>query len=339
MEKHMSIHPSLARRTVLKGFGAMATAAIIGHRPAWSQSLDALVAAAKKEGGGTFYTAEDPTIAKNVVAAFKDKYGIDIDVLRLPSNTLAQRFTAEVENNKMVADLILSTEKPFMQRGTADGWFAKLDDLPALKAWPASALNGPVATVGHVPYSVTWNKNLVPEGIKRWQDLADPKWKGQLLMTDPRVMRVPLNTWYFVIRKAYGDDFMRKIGANAHFSPSVVPGLQQVAAGSAAIYVPSVHQVHVELAAKGAPIEEAFLEPTVTSDNLLAIVAKAPHPNIAQLLFNFFLTPEGQAINNKDGFSPLPNVPGTRPAPKTETVDADEVLRQVPQIVSLFGLS
>jgi iron(III) transport system substrate-binding protein len=153
------------------------------------------------------------------------------------------------------------------------------------------------------------------------------------------VIGVTLNAWYVVVRKAYGDDFMRKIGANARFSPSVVPGLQQVAAGSAAIYVPSAHQVHVELAAKGAPIEEAFLEPTVTSDNQLAIVAKAPHPNAARLLFNFILTPEGQAINNKDGFSPLPNVPGTRPAPKTETMESDEVLRQTPQIISLFGLS
>jgi iron(III) transport system substrate-binding protein len=329
---------TLSRRRVLQGAG-LAAASLLVPGSLRAQSFDDLLAAARKEGRGTFYTGTDPAVAKNLVSALKDKYGVDFDVLRLPSNTLAQRFIAEVQNNNPVADIVVSTERQFITRGIKEGWFGKPGGLPALKDWPASATNGPAVSVNYAPYSVTWNKNLVPDGIKSWQELAEPKWKGQLLMTDPRAVGPTLNAWYVVMRRTYGDEFLRKLGANASYSPSVVPGLQQVAAGAAAVYVPSAHQVHSELAARGAPIAEGFLQPTVTSDAQLVIAAKAPHPNLARLMYNFMITPEGQAIVNKGGFSVLPNVPDTMPVPKTEFVDPDEVERVTPEIIKLLGLS
>jgi iron(III) transport system substrate-binding protein len=35
------------------------------------------------------------------------------------------------------------------------------------------------------------------------------------------------------------------------------------------------------------------------------------HPNAAQVLVNFMATPAGQEVLGKDGYSALPNIPGT----------------------------
>lgn len=328
------------RRRLLKAAGLATLAPVLfglGVSAASAQISEELIAAAKAEGSGTLYTSIDPTIMANVARAFQEAYGITIDVQRASSSNLAQRFNAETESNNNIADIYYSTDRAFHDESGANGRFIPVTDLPGYAEWPEGAKDETSIIIGYNPYSLIWNTSLVPEGLDSWEDLIDPKWKGKVMITDPRI-GVTSNQFYKMLRELYGDDFLRKLGENATYSPSAVPGIQQVAAGAQSIYAPGIHQVLVGLVERGAPLGESFPEPTISSNNIASIVATAPHPNVAKLFVAFLMTPEGQAINNNDGWAPIPGIEGTREMPEIVEVDPEETAAEVPELLQLLGL-
>jgi iron(III) transport system substrate-binding protein len=321
-------------------FIAAATGGIlaIGSGTAHAETEADLVAAAKAEGRGTLYAVIDPNLAQRTLDAFAKKYGIEIDLQRMTSSVLSQRFSAEMEAGSLVADAFITTDKAFVADATKKNWFAPLSSLPAYAAFPANAKSERSAIIGHVPSSIVWNKNDIATLPADWKVLVDPKYAGRLLLIDPRPTASGAQ-WYMMLRELYGDEFLRMLGKNGTFINSVVPGMQQVAAGAKSIYASGNHQVLVPLVQKGAPLGEVFPTPTNSSDNVLALPAKAPHPSIAKLLSNFYLTAECQAVLNADGFSPIPGIPGTRKLPEIKEYDSGAAKARIGEIVQLLGLS
>ena len=251
-----------SRREFLGGPLIVAAAGCLGPCSAVAEEADPLIAAAKREQRGTVYSVVDPTLMQGVVRGFKEKYGIDIELARLTSSSLGQRLTAEVESGNVAADVVIDTDKLLVQAMSTKGYYGPVEMIPGADAYPAAAKTATSIIAGRVPYSTVWNTNEVKEAPKSWQVLVDSKWQGRIMLIDPRLGASP-TLWYMLMRRTYGDDFVRTIGRAATFAPSAVPGMQQVAAGAQAIYAPAVHQITIGLKAKGAPIEEAFPEPTV----------------------------------------------------------------------------
>jgi iron(III) transport system substrate-binding protein len=319
-----------------------ATAGLALTPPAFAteETIDSkLIEAAQKERSGALYTNFDPVSINEMMALFKQRFGIDVEVTRMTSGPIAQRFAAEIESGNFIADVFLTTDTLFVETSWKKGWFAPLDDVQGLNKLPVGAKTNHSLIVGYVPYSLAWDTNQVTESLGDWRTLADPKWKDRLLLVDPRRVSPATTAWFLLLANTYGDDFVRAIGKQATFAVGVTPGLQQVAAGAKALYAPAVHQVVVSLLQKGAPIGEAFPQPTVSTDNIVAISAKAPHPSIARLIVSFMTNAESQAVLNRDGFSPLTDVPGTRPLPKLAPFDSNAVQKEMPRLVALLGLS
>jgi iron(III) transport system substrate-binding protein len=326
------------RRTFLQqAAGAVLAPPLLAAAPAFAQDAG-LIAAARREGKGALYAVTDPAIIQALVARFKEKYGIEIEVTRLISGALGQRLTAEQDSGSPVADIVMDTDKLLQETLAARRYFTPVSEIPGHQAYPDSAKTGTSVIVSHIPYSLVWNTSLIKEAPKGWEDLVDPKNKGRVLFIDPRVGGSPA-LWHVLMRETYGDAFLRTLGQNGQPAPSAVPGLQRIAAGAQAIYAPGIHQVVVGLVAKNAPIGESFPQPTISSDTSLCIMAKAPHPAIARLLSAFILSVEGQAILNKDGFSPIRGVPGTLPLPRMATPDFRTIKDKIPGLVSLLGLT
>jgi iron(III) transport system substrate-binding protein len=328
----------LSRRDILSGV----VAGIVGSlTPTYAFTADtesAVIAAAKTEGRGTLYAVIDPTLAQRTLDALKKKYEIDVELQRMTSGVLSQRYSTEMEFGTPLADAFITTDKVFVADAIKKNWFAPLTSLPAYAAYPAHVHTDRSAVIGHVPSSIVWNKNEIAELPADWKVLADPKYAGRLLLIDPRPTASAAQ-WYMLLRELYGDDFLRTLGKNATFINSVVPGMQQVAAGAKSIYASGNHQVLVPLVDKGAPLGEVFPTPTNSSDNVLALPARAPHPNIAKLLTNFYMTAECQAVLNADGFSPMPNVPGTRKLPEIREYDLGVAKAKVAELALLLGLN
>jgi len=309
-----------------------------------SADLQKLIDGAKKEGTITYYSSIDPAQQQEVIKAFNDTYGNDIkvDVTRLVSGLMVQRYAAEASAGKVVADVLTAADGQFMVDAAQKGWLAKIDDLPALSSWPKQYWTGYAAKLSVAPLNISWNTNLVKDADapKTWEALTDPKWKGQFLAVDPRNAPI-LMAWLYLMDQTYGDDYLRKLSTqNIRLVESTVPGTQQMAAGSGAILAPGVHGSINALQKQGAPVSDATPDLTIGNENWAAVSTQAPHPNGARLLLNFLMSPKGQELVNKDvSASVLPNIPNTVTLPK-QYKDADYAAATANQakLLDLYGV-
>jgi iron(III) transport system substrate-binding protein len=301
-----------------------------------------MIDAAKKEGHLTYYSSTIPSTSQRLTAAFKDRYGIDVDFTRLASAPMAQRYAAEADAGNVVADVVQISDPLFFEQAVAKGWLAKVDDLPSLAQWPKDAWNGTFAKAHVGPLTLAWNTNLVQpaDAPKGWEDVLKPAFKGKILLVDLRNAPI-LWSWALLLMKTYGEDFLRKLGAQEpRLVASSVPGSQQLVAGAGALLVPGTRSDALELLKEKAPIADIYPSPTVGNESYVGVSAKAPHPIGARLLLNFILSPDAQSIYVKDGYaSVLPNLPGAEPLPKGYTAPSPkEALASSTKILELLGI-
>jgi iron(III) transport system substrate-binding protein len=323
------------------GVGAAATA-LIG--PALAQTADegALVDAARKEGKGVLYQTFVATASK-IVDGFKRKYAVDLELVLLSSTAqLVQRFAAESQAGQTIADVIGFTHDGSIMPGFVErGWIAKLDSsIPNLARVPARYRADHYVINGMALQGVAWNTKLVPGGLKDWTDILDPKWKGQIITTDPAA-GPKIGQWIVAMKQTYGNDFLQRFAAQ---QPRIQPtnaGFQQVGAGAAAIFAPvSAGTVQTSIDA-GAPVAYKIPSTAMATLGIIGIPARAPHPNIAKLLFNYYLSDEGQKIiADSWDMAPMPGVVQRVETPTNLIIGNEkEGEAAIPEILKAMGLS
>ena len=300
-----------------------------------------LVEAARREGRGLLYATQDPAITQAVLAEFTRRYGIGVEFIRLSSGPMAQRFSVEAESGRVLVDLLIMTDLRFLRHASRQGWLARIAGLPPVRAWPREYRTEYWIAVALNPEGVAWNTGLERLGVRDWRDLLHPRFRGRILLVDPR-LAPPSLPFFTLLLRTYGEEYLRQLGRQQPILvSSVVPALQQLAAGAASVLVPAVQSPVQALRDRGAPVEIAYPSPTTPSPSLAAIPARAPHPNLARLLLHFYLTSDGQSLLNRGAFSPLPNIPGTLPLPpglKLIQPDPDDAVALRDRIVALLGL-
>jgi iron(III) transport system substrate-binding protein len=302
----------------------------------------ALANAARQEGGLTFYTVNPDSTNNLLTQTFKDRYAIDIQIVRLVTNPLDQRFAAEAQADNVAADVLVTTDSIFMADAVDRGWIAHVPSLPALGGWPAQFWNGAAAVVQISRYGFVWNTNLVKEGDEphTWKDIADPKWQGQVLMADPR-NSIGTMAFFSFLRDTYGDDLLRDVAKlQPRLSDSLLGGTQQIGAGTNALFFPTVPTNVTDLIAQKAPVRDFYPEQTTGSQIVAGVATKAPHPNAARLLLNFMLTMDGQRVINQGTTAILPGVPGATPLPPQYVApDLGKASSTSDQILSLLAIT
>jgi iron(III) transport system substrate-binding protein len=157
-----------------------------------------------------------------------------------------------------------------------------------------------------------WNTKLYPNGLSDYTDLLDPALAGgKIGVVDPTA--ASLVDFYLWLEETYGADFVTKLAAQKpKIYPSSLPmgealGSGEIAAGS---FVAPIALVPAK--AKGAPVDFKMRAAGAWGARYYGMVLKSgQHPNAAQLLTNFMVTPEGQALITPSAGSVQPNVPGT----------------------------
>ncbi len=279
----------------------------------------AIVAKAKAEGSVTIYTIGAPTSYAALAAKFKELYGINVTVNRQVDNTLVAQINAEESTGKAVADVWVATAKPLILGALEHKWvvdavgpnfFAKRYDREKMligKAWIAgSSLLG-----------IAWNTSAFPQGVKDMTDFLNPAFKGKLSIPDPRIS--PSNVdWYNWATSAYGAGFLTKLAAmNPKVYGSSLTAAQAVASGEIIGATQAAGSAAVTLKAAGAPVAYALPNKgnAWNAANIGMILKQAPHPNAAQVLANFLISPAGQALAQQGLGALYPNVPGTYYSP------------------------
>jgi len=136
------------------------------------------------------------------------------------------------------------------------------------------------------------------EAPKSVLDLADPKWKGQAAIADPRfgTMSFHVAALYAELGDQRADDFFRKLKANdVHVVAANSVVLDMVARGEVKVGLTDTDDVNVALQDK-QPVAMVFPDRdgmgVPVMPNMVSLIAGAPHPEAGQKLIDYLLSPE-----------------------------------------------
>jgi iron(III) transport system substrate-binding protein len=302
---------------------------------------------AAQEGQVVWYTAYSDDVIDAVQEAWgKEHPDIRLDAVRIGTGEMSTRFSGETSSGVHTAD-VLTIGDSSMLRDNAD-WFTPLtkDLLPSLVDYPADDQQGGFLSTNLTAQVIHYNTDTVTEADapKTWRDIADPKWKGQCIMVDPRSFPGAMS-WAKQLRDAYGDDFMRQVAAQGcSITDSGVPGVQELAAGAHALSYTNVPGHSKQIRAQKGPVAVAYMTqpPYPAQAHYLAIPAQAPHPNAARIFAEWLISASGQEVACLDVYnSENPKALGCLPAPTNGKPEQIENIPQAEQdeLVSLLGLS
>lgn len=341
------------------GGGAVAPSAPASAAPAASAAASAAaspnaaapspvdLSAAKAEGNVSWYTSTPQNQAQKIADMFTAKTGIKVQLFRSGGEAVMTRFLTEQDAGKTAADVV-TTSDPAAFNG-----LARSGKLTAFT--PAGAELVPAGAKGPNATWISQRLNLIVPAYRTdkvtappasWKELADPRFKGQLVIADPAFTSFA----YLVVHsissdKAFGWDYFKKIAANGTM---VVQGHAQLAtaliSGERTVAIESdAGQLFTDIQ-KGAPIKIVSpSEGVFLINSPMAIPAKAPHPNAARAFLEFNLSPEVQQLFAAEGtYSVRTDVapPKTYPelkALKIFAIDYDAAEKENKQAKDMFA--
>jgi ABC-type Fe3+ transport system substrate-binding protein len=290
---------------------AAALAAIVG----WTSTSAAadwneLISSAKKEGKVVVYASTFGNAQyKSLVRSFETKYGISVDTLDIRASEMFERVRVEQAAGRFIADLILQPVSvvTVIQRA---GLLQKHGNVPNTKNLRPEILQALGNDGYRIPlytafYGILVNGNVPPsEEPKSWHDLLAPKWKGQIILDDPRAIGngfALFNATY----KGLGPEFQAMLAQQEPIiSRQVRNDERRVARGEYPLYAPHSFPFFIELKGK-LPLRFVFPKEGSPNADTQAVVAKdAPHVNAAHLFINHILDAESQLAYGNAGLMP-----------------------------------
>lgn len=146
---------------------------------------------------------------------------------------------------------------------------------------------------------IAYNTGLVTaeEAPQSWNDLLDPKWNDQIVMTDPGssgTSKYWMNA--LMCSDQYGADYMQKLKDNGCYLESGTTACHNQLAASAYKVGVCLDYVTANLAKEGSPIAFIFPADTVSIFSPIGLVKDCANEDNGKLLYDFILSKEGQEV-------------------------------------------
>jgi iron(III) transport system substrate-binding protein len=147
------------------------------------------------------------------------------------------------------------------------------------------------------------NPSQVRQGeIQSYKDLLDPKWRGRMVMNDPRRAGPGLATFTFFYRHPeLGPEFIRQLHRQ---DITIMRNFQQevdsVGQGRYAILIGTADAIAEERIREGVPVQIVDVRTlkeggdVSPANGAVGVFNRAPHPNAAKVYLNWLLSKEGQ---------------------------------------------
>jgi iron(III) transport system substrate-binding protein len=262
-----------------------------------------LVEAAQAEGTVTLYIEWGAPSEQAIKEGFEAAYGITVETIGGPPPVMQAKITEEQIAGVYVCDVYAAgaeTLSQFMEEGYTQ---PLLQPLPSLEdkdvfLMDPTELDSEMRSVV-VLYGpnagLLINTDMVTEDITSANDLLDPKWKGELVMTDPRIGGPGQANIFsgMVLGEDYWMDFAEQepLLEKNHQRP-----IDAVALGEKPIAFGFSNSRAMAAMDAGAPVKLVHIEDyTLAIAMAQATTKNAPHPNAATLLIDWMLSAEGQA--------------------------------------------
>jgi iron(III) transport system substrate-binding protein len=257
------------------------------------------------QGPVVLYTSLAPTESGPLGQAFEKKTGIKVEIWRSISEKVVQRTVTEARAGRAAVDVV-ETNGPEMEMMAREKIFRPIDsphlaDIPANsipkhRLWIPDRLNFFVVAY----HTGKVKKEELPAS---YRGFVDPKWQGRIGIeaTDAE--------WMATLVKMWGDEGTAYFRRLAAMKPDMRKGhvllAQLVASGEIPVALTAYHSNAESLKRKGAPIDWVPVQPVVARTQGIAIARNAPNAKGAQAFVDFVLSPEGQALLESMGRTPV----------------------------------
>ncbi|GGF90983.1 ABC transporter substrate-binding protein [Paenibacillus abyssi] len=256
-----------------------------------------LLEKAKQEGEINLYTSMSAPDIEHIAKAFTDKYGIKVNIWRSGSVEVRARVVTEAGAGKLNIDMVEAVG-PDIEAIHQEGLLQKItspyhkdlmkEAVPPHQEWVAARIN-------LIVQAYNTNKIKKDDLPKTYEELLDPKWKGQLGIesTDDEWLAPLAMEWGEEKGIQYFKDLVKTNGLtviNGHSLLTQMVGTGEVPIGLT-VYSYKVDQMKRE----GQPIDWFALDPAIALPSGIGITKNAPHPYAAALFYDYMLT-EAQPI-------------------------------------------
>src|SRR6266850_3138979 len=276
-----------------------------------------LVEGAKKEGKVSWYTT---LIVDQVVRPVKDAFEkeypfLQVEFFRGNAERLVQKMLAEYQAKRYDVDIIDGTVSPTMVRRAN---LLQRFYSPMLAEYPGDLKDaqGFWGTTNLYFFATGYNTRMVKpnEVPKTYEDLLNPRWKGQMMWSTSRGSGAPifigtiLNAMGMEAGKAYlqklkGQNIAKSTASNRQILDLTIAGEFPIA-----LHIFN-HHAYISKTA-GAPVDWYAIEPVTATIQTIALAKNTPHPHAAMLLLDFVLSEKGQKVFQQSNYLPAhPKVP------------------------------
>ncbi|MBM4261525.1 MAG: extracellular solute-binding protein [Deltaproteobacteria bacterium] len=302
----------LSASLILSGFSLATAASVEDVALMKSPNREKLlIEGAKKEGKVSFYTG---LIVDQVVRPVKDAFEkeypfVQVEFFRANADRLAQRMITEYQAKKYEADIVSgSAAATMLQRaGLMQRFYS-----PPIAEYPPE-LRDPKGFWGSTNvYFMTLGYNTrnvkAAELPKTYEDLLNPRWKGQMMWSTSRGSGAPqfIGNILVSMGQEAGKAYLQKLRQQniVKTTASARQILDLVIAGEYPMAVQIFnHHAYISKAA-GAPVEWQPLEPVTATNNAIGLAKNAPHPYAAMLFMDFVLSRRGQRVFQAANYLP-----------------------------------
>lgn len=285
-----------------------------------------LIAAARKEGKVGLNSVPGAEMRQRLPAAFKDKFGVELEFVSLDTREAAQRAIRETAAGVLSTDLISGGQSTFVNELYPKNM---LDPIKPLLFHP-DIQNASVWLKGKpwfiddkgqyllrvidlvVPIGAVNPAIVEPGTFKSGKDLLNPKWKGKIAMYDPTRPGPGSNTLSYLMKlfgEQYAIDLIR--GQDVKFTRNrrqladwLVQGKHPIAI---ALSITEVARLRKEGFNVKFILADDVPPPEGPASGVFVLLKKTPHPKAAQLFLNWIITKEGMQL-----YTDLEGAPGTR---------------------------
>ena len=170
------------RRDLIAAFAVIAFAGAAAAQDA----VD--LAKAKAEGKVVWYTSTPLPQAQKIVNLFEKEYGIKVEMFRSGGSAILRRFQQEIDAGRVAADVLTTSDPAAAAMLTRKGTFVafkpkNFDKVP--DAAKDKDGNFVAQRLNLMTNYIRSDKVPVADEPKTWADLADPKYKGKMVIGDP----------------------------------------------------------------------------------------------------------------------------------------------------------
>jgi iron(III) transport system substrate-binding protein len=270
---------------------------------------------ALKEGGVVnVYSSLSSFITKPLTTLWQQTFpDITLNFYRGASEDVSARFVnesragtsngADVVESNGTTMLIFQHDKNLLVPYRGSPYEAQIPKIDQFDSFTADRLE---------MFVIAYNKNLVSDPPKSFQDLTDPKWKGKIALEPTDADWYAALDQYFTTQatpkmtEAQFQDMFKKIAANSQLISGHSNQASALAAGQVSVVVTGHAQSMEQLMAKNAPIAfgPPFVTPVIQRPQGMGISYQAPHPAAAMLFYDFLISPVGQKMLQQNGVLP-----------------------------------